>query len=163
MVARTTQSTVRVLEAAALFNSDSRVALTFAYDGSSRFGGLVPDLLRTAGIGYTPLKDISPTGFNLALTASESIDFARIKAPHVVIPHGIGFHRYVPSATSDGLRLSGLVSPSSAHCGDFWMTVGHPAQREQLRAEYPEAADRCVVLGDLAFDRIVASIPLRDR
>ena len=43
------------------------------------------------------------------------------------------------------------------------MAVSHPGQREQLQADYPEAAGRCVVTGDLAYDRMVASLPLRER
>lgn len=162
-VTRTYTSAVRLLEAVGLFGSDFRVGTVFAHDDSSAFSSGVPELLRAAGISPVPLPEVSGAGFDLALTASENIELGRVNAPVVVVPHGIGFHRYVPDSASPGMRLSGVIPPTRLRETDAWMAVSHPGQREQLRSEYPEAAGRCVVVGDLAYDRMVASLPLRER
>lgn len=159
---RTFTSAVRLLEAVSLFAADFRVRVTFAHDDASAFSGDVPELLRTEGISPVPLPQLPRTGFDLALTASENVDLGPISAPVVVVPHGIGFHRYVPDSDSPGTRLSGVVPAGRLRGTDTWMTVSHPSQRDQLLAEHPEAAGRCVVVGDLAYDRMVASLPLRD-
>ncbi|MBO0801601.1 MAG: hypothetical protein J2P25_00785 [Nocardiopsaceae bacterium] len=162
-VTRTFTSAVRLFEAVNLFESDFRVRVVFAHDDSSAFSAGVPELLRAESITPVPLPELSGASFDLALTASENVDLTQISAPVVVVPHGIGFHRYVPDSTSPGTRLSGVVPVQRLHGTDTWMTISHPAQRDQLRAENPEAANRCVVVGDLAYDRMVASLPLRER
>ena len=162
-VTRTFTSAVRLLEAVGLFGSDFRVGTVFAHDDSSAFSSGVPELLRAAGISPVPLPEVSRAGFDLALTASENVELGQVDAPVVVVPHGIGFHRYVPDSGSPGVRLSGVVPLRRLRGADAWMAVSHPGQRDQLRAEYPEAAGRCVVVGDLAYDRMVASLPLRER
>jgi hypothetical protein len=154
---------VRLLEAVRVFESDYRVRVVFAHDDSSAFSGGVPDLLRAEGISAVPLAQLSGSSFDLVLTASENVELRQVEAPVVVVPHGIGFHRYVPDSDSPGTRLSGVVPVRRLRGTDTWMTVAHPAQRDQLLAEYPEAASRCVVTGDLAFDRMAASLPLRER
>jgi hypothetical protein len=161
-VTRTFTSAVRLLETVALFGSDFRVDTVFAHDDSSAFSSGVVELLRATGAAAVPLPEVSGAGFDLALTASENVELGRVDAPVVVVPHGIGFHRYVPDSASAGIRLSGVVPLRRLRDSGAWMVVSHPGQREQLRAEYPEAAERCVVAGDLAYDRMVASLPLRE-
>jgi hypothetical protein len=44
-----------------------------------------------------------------------------------------------------------------------WLAVPHPAQRDRLARDYPAAAARCVVVGDIVFDQLTMSLPRRDQ
>lgn len=161
-VARTFTSAVRLLDALSVFSSDFRVGVRFALDDSSAFSAGVPDLLRASGIRFTALRDALRTRSDLVVMASENIELDHIDAPIVVLPHGTGFHRYVPDSAGSGDRLAGVVPASRLAGKRVWLAIPHPGQREQLRADYPEAAARCVVVGDMVFDQLVASLALRD-
>jgi hypothetical protein len=161
-VARTFTSAVRLLDALSVFSSDFRVEVRFAFDDSSAFSTGVPDLLRESGVRFAALRDAMRSRFDLALMASENIELEHIDAPVVVLPHGTGFHRYVPDSEGQGDRLAGVVPAARLAGRQVWMAVPHPGQREQLQADYPEAAARCVVVGDMVFDELAASLPLGD-
>ncbi|MFM9370941.1 hypothetical protein [Streptomyces sp. Da 82-17] len=162
VAARTVTSTVRTLEALpSLLRGDPRVAVVFAYDDTSAFNAGVLDVLHDAGCRVMPwgqLRDISP---DLVLTASENIEVPEGDYPVLVLPHGVGFQKYVPDSRSSRTRLSGVVSDSLLASGRAWLAVSHPAQREQLRSAHPESAGRTVLVGDPCLDEIVASRPLR--
>ncbi len=162
-VARTFTSAVRLLEALAVFRRDARVEVLFALDDSSAFSVGVDALLERAGVRLVPWHEIAELGPDLVLMASENVPVRGLDAPVLVLPHGIGFHKYVPDSRGPGRRLSGVVPADRLGEPGVWMAISHPEQREQLRAEHPEAARRCVLIGDLALDRMAASAALRDR
>jgi hypothetical protein len=161
-VARTFTSAVRLLDALSVFRADFRVEVAFAFDRSSAFNAGVAGLLRDEGVRLVPWAQVGDAGFDLAVMASENVRLEQIDAPIVVLPHGIGFHRLVPDSDGPGERLSGVVPLHRLAGKQAWMVVSHPGQRRQLEAEYPEAAARCVVAGDLTFDRLAASVDLRE-
>jgi len=160
---RTWTSAYRVLDGLAVFRGDFRVRTLFTVDESSAFSPGAGAYLRRAGTKVVPWDDVAEEQIDLVLTASENIDLERIDAPVVVLPHGIGFHRQVPDSAGSGTRLSGLVPESRLVARkDLWMLVSHPAQRDQLAMKYPVAAGRCLVAGDLTYDRLTVSQALRD-
>ncbi|WP_343950116.1 hypothetical protein [Nonomuraea longicatena] len=161
-VARTYTSTVRLLDALSVFRSDERVHVLFAFDPTSAFGDGVPELLAEAGVRLVPWDGVPALDCDLVLTASENVDLDQLDAPVVVLPHGIGFHKNVPDSRGAGDRVSGVVPERYLRGKRVWMAVSHPGQREQLRPGRPDAADRCVVIGDAVHDRMVASLPLRE-
>ena len=161
-VARTFTSTVRLLEALSVLNGDDRIEVIFTVDASSRFSQEVPDLLRREGIRPIPWEDHKAVGADLVITASENVDMNGLDVPKLVLPHGIGFNKNVPDSRTTGHRLSGVVPPDRLG-PNVWLGVSHPDFREQIRGEYPEAAERCVVIGDLAYDRMRGSMRRRDR
>lgn len=162
-IVRTRTSAIRLLDALSLLGTDVRVGIRIAFDDSSAFSGDVPEFLRAAGIRFTLLSDIVGLPFDLAVMASENIELADIDMPIIVLPHGTGFHRYVPDSAGPGYRLAGVVPESRLRGKQVWIAVPHPAQRDQLARDYPAAAARCVVVGDIVFDQLAASLPRRDQ
>jgi CDP-Glycerol:Poly(glycerophosphate) glycerophosphotransferase len=161
-IARTFTSTVRLLDALSAFCGDFRVEVLFTFDDSSAFHEGVPDVLRDAGVRVIPWAEIEQFSYDLALTASENVDLESVDAPIIVLPHGIGFHKYVPDSAGHAERVSGVVPAGYLRDKHVWMVISHPEQREHLRPAYPDAAERCLVVGDPTYDRLIASLPLRD-
>ncbi|RJL20695.1 hypothetical protein [Bailinhaonella thermotolerans] len=161
-IARTHTSALRLLDALTVFDGDERVQVLFAFDESSAFGGGVARSLAERGARVVPWEEVRDLDHDLALTASENVDLGRVDGPVVVLPHGIGFHKYVPDSNGGGERVSGVVPVRHLRGKDVLMAVSHPAQRDALRPVCPEAAERCVVVGDPVLDRLTASLPLRD-
>jgi hypothetical protein len=162
-VARTFTSATRLLDALEAFRGDLRVQVVFAVDETSAFNDGIAGLLHSEGARVIPWDQISGTKFDLAVTASENVEIRPLGAPVVVIPHGIGFHKYVPDSGSLDARVSGVVPESRLRDGHVIMTAAHPDQRDQLAATHPEAARRTVIVGDPTYDRIRACLSLRDQ
>lgn len=160
--ARTFTSAVRLLDVLSVFRADFRVQTLFTVDSGSAFSRGAAETLREAGALMLPWAEAAQRDVDLLLTASENVDIERVNAPIIVLPHGIGFHKRVPDSEGPGTRLSGVV-PAGRLCDKrLWMVVSHPSQREQLKADYPDAASRCLVAGDLTYERMVASLSLRE-
>ncbi len=98
---------------------------------------------------------------DLVLTASENVDVPEGTCPVLVLPHGIGFQKYVPDSRADRVRLSGLVPDALLEAGRAWLATSHPDQDEQLLAAHPKAAGRTLLVGDPCFDELAASAALR--
>ncbi|MFC5185135.1 hypothetical protein [Actinomadura harenae] len=162
-VGRTYTSAVRLLDALAVFRGDPRVDVLFAFDDGTAFFDGAEELVRAAGWRRVPWADAGDLACDLVLTASENVDLSRFRAdvPVVVLPHGIGFHKIVPD-TAGGTRVSGVVPDRYLRGRDVSLVTSHDAQAEALQDAHPDAADRCVTVGDAAFDRMRASLPLRE-
>ena len=158
VAARTVTSTVRVLEILpTLLRDDSRVSVVFAYDPTSAFNAGVLDLLQAAGCRVAPWEQLGHITPDLILSASENIDVPEGDCPVLVLPHGVGFQKFVPDSRSAYERLSGVVPDSLLESGRAWLALSHPAQEEQLLALHPKAAGRTLLVGDPCFDELVAS------
>ncbi|MFJ3800005.1 hypothetical protein ACIPSJ_27450 [Streptomyces sp. NPDC090088] len=162
IAARTVTSTVRVLETLpSLLRGDSRVTVIFAYDPTSAFNAGVLELLRDAGCRVMPWEQLESSSPDLILSASENIEVPEGNCPVLVLPHGVGFQKFVPDSRSSGERLSGAVADSLLETGRAWLAVSHPAQEEQLLAVHPKAAGHTLLVGDPCFDELVGSQPRR--
>ncbi|MCX5389232.1 hypothetical protein [Streptomyces sp. NBC_00094] len=158
VAARTVVSTTRVLECLpAVLRDDSRVSVVFAYDPTSAFNDGVLDLLHDAGCRVMPWSQLGDIAPDLVLTASENVDVPAGVCPVLVLPHGIGFQKYVPDSRADRVRLSGLVPDALLEAGRAWLATSHPDQAEQLVAAHPKAAGRTLLVGDPCFDELAAS------
>ncbi|MGM9383393.1 hypothetical protein [Streptomyces antibioticus] len=158
VAARTVTSTVRVLETLpSLLRGDGRVTVVFAHDPTSAFNAGVLDLLHEAGCRVMPWEQLGRTTPDLILTASENIDVPESDCPVLVLPHGIGFQKYVPDSRSSTDRLSGVVPDSLLESGRAWLAVSHPAQEEQLLATHPKSAGHTLLVGDPCYDELVVS------
>ncbi|WP_225729167.1 MULTISPECIES: hypothetical protein [unclassified Nocardia] len=160
-VARTLTSAYRLLEAVHWFRDDFRVRLVFTVDESSAFSTGVRELLRESGadlVAWSRIEDRS-FDYHLALTASENIDFSALRAHTILLPHGLGFNKYVPNGKA--LRLAGLPPHSAIRAGKVTISLSHREQREQLAAIGPDIAPATEVVGDPTLDRLRASRPLR--
>ncbi|MFB9463558.1 hypothetical protein [Streptomyces cinereospinus] len=162
VAARTVTSTVRALETLPpLLRGDSRVTVVFAYDPTSAFNAGVLELLHAAGCRVMPWEQLGHIAPDLILSASENIDVPEGDCPVLVLPHGVGFQKFVPDSRSAHDRLSGVVPDSLLETGRAWLAVSHPAQEEQLLATHPKAAGRTLLVGDPCFDELVGSQPRR--
>jgi len=160
---RTTTSTIRLLETVWFFGSDDRVRLRFTVNDTSRFSVGAREVLGAAGVRrLIPWPAIRETRYGLLVSASENLDFHELHDDQrvIVLPHGIGFNKIVPSA--DGPRLAGLPPVAALRTGRVKVVLAHPDQHRQLVAACPEIDGHTVVTGDPTFDRLRASLRLAE-
>ena len=165
VVARTLTSTYRLLEALELFRDDFRIKFVFTVNDTSAFSHGVRNVLRQAGVRLVPWQSVSEGSvpYDLALSASENVDFEHLAAHTVVLPHGLGFNKFVPDSNGGGVRLAGLPPEWVLRDGKVTVVLSHPEQREQLETACPASTGRLEVVGDPTLDRLAASTPLRAR
>ncbi|TQN32581.1 hypothetical protein FHX37_2557 [Haloactinospora alba] len=161
VIARTFTSTVKALEALAAFRGDPRVLVIVTVDDTSAFNAGTEALLRAADMCLLPWEEATALPVDLVLTASENVDLSPFTAPVAVLPHGIGFQKYVPDSESGAVRLAGVVREEFTEWSNVHMVISHPAQREQLRSAHPALAERAAVVGDPTHDRLRAARRLR--
>ena len=160
---RTTTSTIRLLETTWFFGTDDRVQLRFTVNETSRFSTGAREVLGAAGVRrLIPWPAIRDTRYGLMLSASENLDFHELHADQrvLVLPHGIGFNKIVPS--NDGPRLAGLPPVEALRSGRVTVVLAHPDQHEQLLAACPEIDGHTVVTGDPTYDRLLGSLRLAE-
>ncbi|WP_310912438.1 hypothetical protein [Lipingzhangella rawalii] len=160
-VARTFTHAVVLLEALAVFRGDPRVQIRFTCDDTSAFHRGTAELLRRHGIEPVAWPRARELPTDLVLTTSENIDLTGFSVPVVVLPHGVGFQKYVPDTGSRGRRISGIPRPEFLDWSNLRMALAHPVHREQLRTVHSGLAARATVVGDLLHERIQASRRLR--
>ncbi|MDI2032283.1 hypothetical protein QFW96_26935 [Saccharopolyspora sp. TS4A08] len=164
VVARTVTSTGRLLEALRFFRDDFRVKPVFTVNDTSRYSAGAHELLTASGVEeIVPWDRVGELDYALALSASENIDFSRLRGTTVVLPHGIGFNKWVPDPTTRGTRLAGLPPVEALRTGRVRLVLSHPSQERQLLEACPEIAGSTAVTGDPTYDQLRASLPLRDR
>lgn len=165
-VTRTLTSTVRALDALTpALRDDPRVDVLFTHDPNSAFGEGVPELLRAAGVRTLPWAELPHTPCDLLVTATENVDLSTrataTTAPVLVLPHGVGFHKHVPDSRSSADRVSGVVQEELLLSGRAWLALSHPDQADQLAALHRATVGRTLVVGDPAYDQLLAGRALR--
>ncbi|GAA2787545.1 hypothetical protein [Saccharopolyspora taberi] len=164
VVARTVTATGRLLEALRLFRNDFRVKPVFTVNETSPYSSGARALLEKAGVEeIVPWNQVGNLDYALALSASENVDFGQLRGTTVVLPHGIGFNKWVPDPSTGGTRLAGLPRADALRSGRVLLVLSHPAQARQLEAASPEVVGRTAVTGDPTFDQLRASLPFRER
>ncbi|WP_329069863.1 hypothetical protein [Amycolatopsis sp. NBC_01480] len=159
---RTWTSAIKLFEICRTFRDDLRIRFVFTVDNGSEFSSGVEELLSGTGVRRHSWDEIADLDYALTLTASESIDFARLRGPVLVLPHGVGFHKYVPDSETDDDRLSGLVPETAVKSGQVRMIISHPAQEEQLLAANPATAGTTALIGDPQFEQLLDSAGHRE-
>ncbi|GAA2100943.1 hypothetical protein GCM10009801_73800 [Streptomyces albiaxialis] len=161
---RTLTSTIRALESLpAVLREDPRITVVFTHDPTSAFGDGALGLLHDAGCRVMPWEQLSAVAPDLILSASENIEVPGGDCPVLVLPHGIGFQKYVPDSRSPHSRLSGVAHASLLESGRAWTAVSHPDQERQLLAAHPKTAGRTLLVGDPCLDELLVSAHLRGR
>ncbi|MFD4371125.1 hypothetical protein [Streptomyces sp. NPDC058486] len=164
VAARTVTSLVRALDVVPeIVLDDPRVTVVFAYDPTSAFNNGVLDLLRASGCRTLPWSQLDEIAPDLLISASENIEVPDGDYPVLVLPHGIGFQKFVPDSAGSGTRLSGLVQEDLLRARRAWLAVSHPDQVAQLAAAHPGTVGRTVLVGDPCLDRLRASAGWRER
>ncbi|GAB3451594.1 hypothetical protein GCM10027570_28650 [Streptomonospora sediminis] len=167
-VARSVPAAGRLLDVSALL-SDDRIGVTFtAMPGSRSAAGVVP-LLRAAGVErIIPWDEAVATAadYHLALAASTKGGLHELSTPLVLMPHGAGHNRRVGSAPGSLSHASGLDPSELLRDGRPFperIVLSHQEQADRLKQSCPPAAERGAVVGDPAFDRMLAALGRRER
>jgi hypothetical protein len=149
-----------------LLEGDLRLELTFTVaphafnDGAERF-------LQGLGARWMPWKKAVRTDFDLALAAG-SRGMEQVRAPLIRLPHGAGhikLSRERPRNRGADRTVSGLGREYLTHLGKVVpaaFAVAHDEDRAALARSCPEALAVTEVVGDPCFDRIQASLPMRE-
>ncbi|MFD7656004.1 hypothetical protein ACFV4N_18685 [Actinosynnema sp. NPDC059797] len=162
-LARTPTSAITVRELMRVFNGDDRVKVLYAVSPGSRFQHGAVKVLRDHKVDLLPYEALVHARCDLLVTTSEKVDFTAFPGtPGIVVPHGLGFHKFVPDADGPGNRLSGLVDDASLRTGVVTQLVTHPDQVRQLEHVTAHIAGRTVLGGDMSFDLLSNSVVERD-
>lgn len=159
-VVHNTTAATRLLDILPLFAEDPRVETVFTVPGSSAFTDGTDEFLARAGITQLlPWRQALRRRSDFAIAASYGGDLHEISAPLMVVPHGMGYNKYL----GDG--VFGLSSPWLLHHGELVPSIivlSHTEQLARLAESCPQAVGAAVVAGDPCFDRMLASRPLRE-
>lgn len=163
-VVHNTTAATRLFDILPLFAEDPRIQTVFTCPGSSAFTAGTTEFLARAGIGEVlPWAQAVRRTPDFAIAASYGGDLHEIKAPLMVVPHGMGYNKYLEHHGQQ--PVFGLSSPWLLHRGELVPSIivlSHPEQLARLTDACPQAARAALVAGDPCFDRMLASLPLRE-
>ncbi|MBB4680094.1 hypothetical protein [Crossiella cryophila] len=144
-----------------LLLTDRRISVTFAIDHGSAFSHRIRDHLAQAGARTLDWETAITRRYDLALAASDNGDLHRVRAPLILLPHGIGYHRRSPGdpTSISGLRRSALVRRNRIIPNT--LVVAHDHQLAVIASVEPRLLPRTLVAGDPCLDRIHRSEHLR--
>lgn len=167
VIAHSVVTGARLADVLPLLESDQRIQVTFS-GAPSLFTDGVRDFLRRLGGIVLPWDQVTHERFNLALAAGTG-QLERVRAPVILMPHGVGYGKYPGRWPGYG-----PLAPRSAHGTERQQLVYHgrviPAaillahhdRLALLRDSCPEAVPAAVIAGDPCYDRLAASLELRD-
>src|SRR2546421_1466244 len=168
-VAHTVTSAQRLIDVVDYVESDPRVQVVFTV-APDAFNHPVSAYLHRLGALVLPWEQAVRERFDLALAAAHG-GLRELHAPLVLMAHGAGHgklsrpglyggallaHRSVYGLDAERLTGDGRVLASA-------LLLAHDDERDVLRRQCPEALAAAVVTGDPCYDRLVASLPGRDR
>ncbi|MFF2087532.1 hypothetical protein ACFVVM_27475 [Nocardia sp. NPDC058176] len=164
----------RLFDTLPVLATDPRIRIVFTRTGSSAFDRGTTEFLARRGVTEISWGEACRNSFDLALSASYGGELHRIDAPLFVIPHGMGYNKYLNKETKKQRNketkkqrnnsVFGLSAEWLLHEGALVPTaivLSHNEQRDRLISAVPAAAPRALVAGDICFDQLSASLPLR--
>ncbi|MGY0055370.1 hypothetical protein ACWY4P_02200 [Streptomyces sp. LZ34] len=161
---------IRLMEVLALLESDHRVVVMFtvapAPNGAICHGA--EEFVRAQGGFLLPWQQAVQCEFDLVLAASETA-VEQLHGRVMLLPHGAGVmasRLRARSAGPDAHPSHALDRGTLVHRGRLVpaaLSLTHEHELAVLRKSCPEAVPVAVVAGDICFDRLVASVPLRER
>jgi len=172
-VVNTIASANRLLDVVPLFEADLRVQLVFTTPPNSTVTDGVAEVFAELDVLAIPWEQALKRDFDLAITANHSGELHRLRAPVVIISHGVGYSKKAPQspeprAQSPEPRAQspayGLSREWLLHNGNLvadTLVFSHEEQVTRLAATVPEALPAAYVAGDPCFDRILASTSRR--
>ncbi|WP_280390233.1 hypothetical protein [Nocardia wallacei] len=164
-VTHNTTAASRLFDTLDLLAADPRIRIEFSCPGSSYFDTDLASFLTDRGVLAIPWQQAMADEFDLAISASYGGELHRLRAPLIVMPHGAGYNKLLHKPqTTNHKPVFGLSPEWLLHAGRVVPSVivlSHTEQVERLRQSCPAAAPRSLVAGDICFDRLRASMPLR--
>ncbi|WP_410595527.1 hypothetical protein [Amycolatopsis sp. lyj-23] len=94
-VAHNVTAATRLFDVVALVAEDPRIEVVFTDPGSSAFPAGTADFLRSRGVRQVAWPEALEGGFDLAIAASHGQTLHELSIPVVVIPHGMGYNKYL--------------------------------------------------------------------
>jgi hypothetical protein len=162
----TMASGTRLLDLVPLLAGDRRVQLVFTVPETTATWHGLHDFAARNGRLVVPWQQAVRHRFDLVLAASH-VELEQVRGPVLLVPHGATnlmsrrFSRREPGA----LPHRGLARETLLRRGVVVPTVlglTHDAELAALRESCPEAVPAAVVAGDICYDRMAASAPLRE-
>lgn len=159
----------RLLDVVDHVESDRRVQVVFTV-APDVFNQTVPEYLQQLGALVLPWEQAVRERFDLALAAAHG-GLSALHAPLMVMAHGAGHAKSTLPPQSGGPVLAtppvyGLDAARLIRDGRVLasaLLLAHNSELEVLRRQCPEALPTAVVIGDPCYDRLMASLPARDR
>ncbi|MGW4632659.1 hypothetical protein [Nocardia sp. NPDC004415] len=164
----------RLFDTLPILAGDPRVRMVFTRPGSSAFDRDTTAFLAHRGVTEIGWTEAVTHRFDLAVSASYGGDLHKIIAPLFIIPHGMGYNKYLNKETKKQRNketkkqrnnsVFGLSAEWLTHDGTLIPTaivLSHTEQRDRLAAAFPAALPNTLVAGDICFDQLTASLPLR--
>jgi hypothetical protein len=106
----------RLFDVLPILADDPRVQVHFSCPDSSPFRGQIAEYFTERAITPISWKTALETRFDLAISASHGGPLHEIKAPLIVLPHGMGYNKYLVPKTENrkpktvtGFRFSGSI------------------------------------------------------
>ncbi|MFG3408410.1 hypothetical protein [Streptomyces sp. NPDC048142] len=165
-VARTLTSATRVMDVMHLLRSEDGIEKYYTVNPGSAFADGLDSYLSGLGIHVLSWEEATRRSFDLAVSCSVHPTMRRLDAPLMVLPHGAGYNRLVTESTGDALAPAGLSRRELMWRGKVVpkaIGVSHQGQIDRLAETCPEAVPYALTVGDWCFQRIIASMPHRDR
>ncbi len=161
-VMHTVASGQRVLDALSVIESEPEVQVVFTSPPGTT-GSEVEEFLRKEAALTIPWHDAAVRRFDLVVAASSRGVSDLGDGPVLLLPHMAPRGAFPDMLGYDGPcsikqalgRSNGTVHPMSV------VALPHREQHRLLRDRWPGAAWHAVVVGDMGFDRLVASLPHR--
>ncbi|WIX90680.1 hypothetical protein [Amycolatopsis sp. DG1A-15b] len=160
----------RLFDLLPLLEADHRIQVVFADPEAGDNWQAGPAFLRAHGRVVLPWPQARRSEFDLVLAGStRGLD--DLAAPTLLVPHGGGFGQYrpwrppdtaVPRARRHGTGLSPDQLMREGRLRADALALVHDRERTLLARECPQALPAAVVTGDIALDRLTASLPHRD-
>ncbi|APU22358.1 hypothetical protein [Actinoalloteichus sp. GBA129-24] len=165
-ITRNVTTVDRLLDVLPLLSADRRIEISFTVNHGSAFEPGLHEFLNDIGAKLRPWSEAVREDFHLAVAANVNAGMRGLRCPLIVLPHGVGYNRVVPSATGDHVSPTGLSRRELMHRRRLIPSViglSHPEQLDRLARSCPPALAAARVIGDPAHDRMIASLPRRDR
>jgi hypothetical protein len=169
MVVHTMASCHRLLDVVECVEADPRIQTVYTV-APDAFRRGVAEHLYDLGAMVLPWQQARRERFDLAVAAASG-GLPELHAPLLVMAHGAGRGKRVrpagrgTPATADP-QVYGLDAARLTRDGEVLasaLALSHEAERDIVRRQCPEALAVTVVVGDPCLDRLVASIPWRER
>ncbi|GAB3457596.1 hypothetical protein GCM10027570_40310 [Streptomonospora sediminis] len=151
----------------ALLEGDQRLHIAHAVPAASQFAVSGAEYVRRMGAAALSWERARAQRYDLAIAAHIG-DLDQVRAPVLLLEHGVGHSKLVPRRPGYGpparRPVSGAAAGALVRYGRVVPAVigiAHERQRELIAREVPDAAQACAVVGDPAYDRMLASRSLR--
>ncbi|MEU0529613.1 hypothetical protein [Amycolatopsis tolypomycina] len=143
-----------------LVESDHRVQHVYSVPDDGEDRPDAADLVRADGGILLPARQAGRMSHGLVLAGStRGLD--DVAGPALLVPHGGGLGQYRSGERVTGLDSAQLVRAGRVRADRIVLT--HARELDLLAETCPQAVPHAVVAGDIAFDRLVASLPYRER